>query len=106
MARRRFQDPRPWKEGNWWWLKVRQDEFRDGQLERIQKRVKVCEARTPEREARKIAAEMLRPMNQGLETIGSATRFSDYITTSYITLPLMEMKVDPIVKTIFVAATS
>ena len=83
MARRRFQDPRPWKEGNWWWLKVRQDEFRDGQLERIQKRVKVCEARTPEREARKIAAEMLRPMNQGLETIGSATRFSDYITTSY-----------------------
>ena len=35
------------------------------------------------REARKIAADMLRPMNQGLETTGSATRFSDYITTSY-----------------------
>jgi integrase len=31
----------------------------------------------------KIANEMLRPMNQGLQTIGSATRFADYVEETY-----------------------
>jgi len=45
----------------------------------------------PEREVRKIAAEALRPINQGLITISSATTFEEYIKTVYepTLLPLM-----------------
>lgn len=91
MARRRFQDPTPSRKGNWWWINVWQDEFNEGRRTRKRKRVKVCPAETPEREARKIASEMLRPMNQGLQTIGSATRFAEYVNGTYrpTVLPLM-----------------
>jgi integrase len=40
-------------------------------------------ASTPEREVRKIAAEILRPLNQGLVTVESATRFEDYVEGVY-----------------------
>src|ERR1700686_2851502 len=83
MARRRFQNPKPFREGNWWWINVWQDEIKEGRLTRKRKRVKVCPAATPEREARKIASELLRPMNQGLQTIGSATRFAEYLDGTY-----------------------
>jgi hypothetical protein len=45
----------------------------------------------PEREARKIAAEYLRPLNQGLESIGSATNFTVYVQQTYlpVVMPLM-----------------
>jgi integrase len=45
----------------------------------------------PEREVRKIAAEMLRPVNQGLITVGSAVNFTTYVQTTYIPtdLPLL-----------------
>ncbi len=45
----------------------------------------------PEREVKKIAAELLRPLNQGLITIGSATKFGDYLAGVYkpTVLPLM-----------------
>jgi integrase len=91
MARRRFQDPTPFKEGNWFWLNVWTDELREGRLQRKRKRLKVCPADTPEREAKKIAAEMLRPMNQGLQTIGSATKFAEYVNGTYrsTALPLL-----------------
>jgi integrase len=44
-----------------------------------------------EREVRKVAAEYLRPMNQGLQSIGSATNFADYVNETYIpvVLPLL-----------------
>ena len=83
MGKRRFQDPKPFREGNWWWITPRKDEFVSGKLQRVRSRVKVCEAKVPEREARKIAAELMRPMNQGLETIGSAMRFADYMKSTY-----------------------
>jgi len=91
MAKRRFQSPSPFREGKWWWISPWQDFFNEGRLERKRKRIKVCPAETPEREARKMAAEMLRPMNQGLQTIGSATRFAEYVNGTYrpIVLPLM-----------------
>jgi integrase len=91
MARRRFQNPRPFREGQWWWISPWQDDFKDGRLQRKRKRMKVCPAEMPEREARKIADEMLRPMNQGLQTIGSATRFAEYVNGTYrpTVLPLM-----------------
>ena len=45
----------------------------------------------PEREVQKIAAEKLRPMNQGLISLGSATSFEDYVEGTYkpVVLPLM-----------------
>jgi len=91
MARRRFQDPKPFREGNWWWINPWLDEFVEGRLERKRKRMKICPAETPDREARKIAAEMLRPMNQGLQTVGSPTRFAEYVEGTYrpTVLPLL-----------------
>jgi|ERR1022692_722419 integrase len=91
MARRRFQNPKPFREGKWWWITPRQDEFKEGRLERRRKRMKVCPAETPEREALKIANEMLRPMNQGLQTIGSATPFAVYVEGTYKPTVLPEM---------------
>lgn len=88
MARRRFQAPKPFREGHWWWIRPWQDEFTGGKLTRKQKRLKVCPAGKGEREASRIANEMLRPMNQGLQTIGSATRFRDYIDGTFRPLVL------------------
>ena len=53
--------------------------------------MKVCPADVTGREACKIASEMLRPMNQGLETIGSAMPFAEYIDGTYrpTVLPLL-----------------
>jgi len=83
MARRRFQDPKPKRVGKWWYLLCRQDEFVNGRRTRKRKRIKLAPATMPEREVRKIAAEVLRPMNQGLLTIGSATKFEDFVDNVY-----------------------
>ena len=44
-----------------------------------------------EREAKKIAAEILRPVNQGLVAVGSAVNFTEYVDATYIptVLPLL-----------------
>src|SRR5579863_5724769 len=65
MARRRFQDPKPKRRGKWWCLLYWQDEFIDGRRTRKRIRIKLAPASMPEREVLKIAAEHLRPMNQG-----------------------------------------
>ncbi len=83
MARRRYQDPKPRREGHWWYLLYRQDTVENGRRTRIRKREKLAPATMPEREVRKIAAERLRPLNQGLVTIGSAIRFEDYAEEVY-----------------------
>jgi integrase len=83
MARRRCQDPKPRKEGNWWVLYYYQDEIVKGQKKRRRKRKPLALATMPEREVRKIALEFLRPFNQGLVTIGSATKFEDYVENVY-----------------------
>ena len=91
MARRRFQNPKPFREGRWWWINPWQDEFTEGRLTRKRKRMKVAPATLSQREAQRVAAEMLRPMNQGLDTIGSATQFGAYIAGTYraAVLPLL-----------------
>ena len=91
MARRRFQDPKPKRRGKWWTLLYWQDEFRSGTRQRKRRRIKLASATMPEREVRKIAAEALRPINQGLITISSVTTFEEYIKTVYVPtlLPLM-----------------
>ena len=41
MARRRFQDPKPRRRGDWWTIQVRQDVFVDGKLRRSNRRVRL-----------------------------------------------------------------
>ena len=91
MARRRFQDPKPSRLGKWWYLLCWQDEFIGGRRLRKRKRIKLAPATMPEREVRKIAAEILRPMNQGLVSVGSGTKFEDFLENVYkpTVLPLM-----------------
>lgn len=91
MARRRFQAPKPKRRGKWWCLLYWQDEFIDGRRIRKRKRVNLAPAETPEREVNKIAAEHLRPMNQGLVTLGAATNFAEFVDTVYIPVVLPKM---------------
>jgi integrase len=79
------------RRGNWWTLLVWKDQFVGGEHKRRRERVKLGPATMPEREVKKIAAELLRPLNQGLESIGSATNFTKYVEDTYIpiVMPLM-----------------
>lgn len=83
MARRRFQSPEPERSGKWWYLRYWQDVVVGGTRKRVRKRVKLAPASTPDREVKKIAAEHLRPLNQGLMTVGSAVTFNDYVEEVY-----------------------
>src|SRR5215469_4981343 len=91
MAKRRFQQPTPFVEGKWWWILVRKDVIEEGELKRKQERVKLGPASMLKREAQKIASEKLRPMNQGLELVGSVTQVKDYVENTYkkVELPLL-----------------
>ena len=91
MARRRFQNPEPKRLGRWWYLLLWQDEFLAGKRIRKRKRIRLAPATMPEREVKKIAAEFLRPLNQGLVPIGAAVGFEEYVEAVYKStrLPLM-----------------
>lgn len=91
MARRRFQSPEPKREGKWWYLLYWQDEVVNGKRVRKRKRTKLAPAMMREREVKKVAAELLRPANQGLVNVGSATTFGEFVENVYIptVLPLM-----------------
>jgi hypothetical protein len=91
MARRRYQKPSPRKEGLQWVLYYWDDFFIDGERRRKKRRQVLGPASMGEREAEKIRDEVLRPLNQGLVKIGSATRFEDYVESVYqpVVLPTM-----------------
>jgi integrase len=91
MAKRRFQAPEPERSGRWWYLRFWEDVFVDGKLIRKRKRHKLAPENILEREAKKMAAEFLRPLNQGLTPLGSAMSFLDYVQNIYNStlLPLM-----------------
>ena len=92
MARRRYQSPTPARRGAWWVLRYRQDEIVAGKMTRTRKEVRLAPVEnTSASEARRLAAEHLRPLNQGLESIGSATNFNHYVETTYmpVVMPLM-----------------
>lgn len=91
MARRRFQAPKPERRGKHWVLRYWQDQFIDGRRIRKRIRIKLAPAAMGEREVQKIAAEHLRPMNQGLVTIGSATNFTEFVDSVYIQVMLPKM---------------
>jgi integrase len=91
MAKRRYTHPKPFIEGRWWWILVRDDQLTDGRLARKNKRIKLAKADTPVREVEKLRDEQLRDRNQGLESIGSATQFRVYVEGDYTgaVLPLL-----------------
>jgi integrase len=91
MARRRFQDPKPVWRGHWWTLLLWRDHLVGAEYVRKRERVRLAPGSMPEREVLKIAAEHLRPLNQGLEAIGSATNFTHYVEQIYmpVVMPLM-----------------
>jgi integrase len=92
MARRRFQDPRPVKVGNFWYLLIWQN---TPGAARKRQRLQLAPASMPEREVLKIAAEKLRPLNQGVITAGSAVNFMHFVTDTYekTALPLLSSAV-------------
>jgi integrase len=91
VARRRFQNPKPFRRGSWWIIQVRRDMFIDGKLTRKNRWERLAPASMSEREVLKIAAEHLRDLNQGLENIGSATNFTHYTENTYIPVVLRKM---------------
>jgi hypothetical protein len=88
MARRRHQDPQPKKHGNYWTIVVWKDEFQDGKLQRRQVRVRLAPFETKWREVLRLKDEYLRPLNQGLISIGSATNFRNFVQQTYIPLEM------------------
>lgn len=91
MARRKYQKPTPRREGRQWVLYYWDDDFVDGEGRRERKRHVLGPATMGQREAEKIRDEFLRPLNQGLVTIQSATKFADYVESVYkpVVLPTM-----------------
>jgi integrase len=59
------------------------DEFVDGERRRKRKRHVLGPASMGRREAEKVRDEFLRPINQGLVSIGSATKFRDFVEDVY-----------------------
>ena len=88
MARRRFQSPKPFREGQFWWLRVWDANLAGS---RKRQRIKLAPADMPVREVQKIAEEKLRPVNQGLALTGSAMNFHEFVISTYIPtyLPLL-----------------
>jgi integrase len=80
MARRRFQSPKPFKEGQYWWLRVWDTNLTGS---RKRQRLKLAPAAMPVREVQKIAAEKLQPVNRGLVLTGPAMNFGDFVTDTY-----------------------
>src|SRR6266851_4777614 len=89
MAKRRYQDPKPKREGNFWYLLTWED---GSQGTRKRKREKLAPASMPVREVQKIADEILRPLNQALISVGSAVNFREYVEGTYMPteLPLLQ----------------
>ena len=88
MARRRFQSPKPFREGQFWWLRVWDTNLAGS---RKRQRIKLAPADMSVREVQKIAEEKLRPVNQGLALTGSAMNFHEFVISTYIPtyLPLL-----------------
>jgi|HubBroStandDraft_6_1064221.scaffolds.fasta_scaffold82704_2 integrase len=88
MGRRRFQDPKPIKQGNFWYLLVWQN---TPGAARKRQRIQLAPASMPEREVAKIAAEKLRSLNQGVISVGSAVNLMHFVTDTYekTALPLL-----------------
>jgi len=90
MARRRFQSPKPRRRGAWWVIDVRKDVLEKGRVRRKKTTVRLTSSDKPWYEVRRLADEYLRKLNNSLETIGAATNFEHFVTSTYkrLVLPL------------------
>jgi len=84
MARRRYQNPTPFREGYWWYIRVWQDAFEKGKPVRKLKRIKLGESTIGERKIKKLAADIVRPFNQGLIKVGATANFAEYVKDVYL----------------------
>jgi len=91
MARRRHQNPEPKKHGNHWTIVVWKDDFQHGKPQRRQVRVRLAPLDTKWRDVLRLRDEYLRPLNQGIISIGSATNFRKYVEQTYkpLEMPLL-----------------
>ena len=90
MAKRRWQAPTPKRRGAWWEIQIRRDDHVNGKQVRTKTRVRIAPASKGEREARKVAAEYLRPVNHTTQSLGSATNFQSFVVDTFntVTMPL------------------
>jgi integrase len=80
MARRRHQKPKPFIEGNFWYLRV-WDAGLEGNRKR--KRIRLAPATMAVRQAQKIADEKLEHVNGALITATSAINFNVFVQNEY-----------------------
>lgn len=92
MQGRRFQNPKPKVHGNRWTIRVTQMVFEDGGWKTTRPRVDLGPASMSFRAAQKEAAEKVRPLNQGLQSLGAGVSFEHYVNTVYIPVELKLMQ--------------
>lgn len=83
MARRRYQHPKPERIGNWWYVRVRIDTFKEGKRIRQRQRIQLCSASKKIREVNKLADEYFQKLNKGATSIMGGFIMSDYIERIY-----------------------
>jgi len=83
MARRRFQSPRPKRRGGRWSILKWEYGHKEKPNNRKLKRITVGPARLSFREAQRIAAEIVRPENQGLITPSGGATLKEFLETVY-----------------------
>ena len=90
MAKRRHQNPKPFKKGNWWWVLIWDTVPEGDSFKRKRVLKKLAPAAVGARQVAQINDELvLAPINQGLD-LGAAINFKDYVEKTYIpaVLPL------------------
>lgn len=90
--RRRFQNPKPYRRGARWCLRVWRDEFVNGQLVRRRVEVDLGSSSDPVRKAAKQAQRVLAPLNEGRKnSANGSVSFSDFVYGTYLKaeLPLL-----------------
>jgi integrase len=88
MAKRRFQNPKLELRGDWWTIRVWVDVVENGRVRRSYKRVRVAPASMAQREAQKVVAEYMQPLNRSAAGVLSATNFKWYVEKTYIPLEM------------------
>lgn len=83
MGRRRHQNPKPFREGSWWYIRLWRDEFVNGKPVRKLARIKLADEKEGFRKVQKLAEEIVRPINQSLITVAAAISFADYLKSVY-----------------------
>lgn len=78
MAKRRFQQPALERHGGYWTIRIRRDEVIGGELVRKQVREQIAPLTEPKREALKLLARKMEPINQQPLTLGSAVTLAEF----------------------------